>query len=164
MALPGDVPRIAELCRQGLAELLPTRGGDVFVSRDARGEPIEDDLRAAIEDPHRRLWAGTIDDAIIGYAATHVEQLRDGRTLGVIDDLFVEEGARGVGVGEVLIAQAVAWCREQGSLGVDATALPGNRATKNFFEGSGFTARMLVMHHRFDADGGPTAGSGDDAT
>jgi hypothetical protein len=38
----------------------------------------------------------------------------------------------------------------RGCSGVDATALPGNRATKNFFEESGFTARLLVMHHRLD--------------
>jgi hypothetical protein len=42
----------------------------------------------------------------------------------------------------------LAWASERGCQGVDATALPGDRATKNFFEGSGFTARLLVMHHR----------------
>ena len=29
---------------------------------------------------------------------------------------------------------------------VDAFALPGHRATKNFFEEEGFTARALIMH------------------
>ena len=32
----------------------------------------------------------------------------------------------------------------------DAMALPGHRATKNFFEAHGFTARALVMHRRLD--------------
>jgi hypothetical protein len=40
----------------------------------------------------------------------------------------------------------VAWCREQACVGIDALALPGNRATKNFFEMLGFTARALVVH------------------
>ena len=40
------------------------------------------------------------------------------------------------------------WCRDQGCRGVDALALPGMRATKNFFEESGFSARLIVMHHR----------------
>ena len=44
--------------------------------------------------------------------------------------------------------QLLEWFRGRGCNGVDATALPGNRATKNFFEMSGFTARLLVMHHR----------------
>ena len=34
--------------------------------------------------------------------------------------------------------------------GVDATALPGHRQAKNFFERAGFTARLLVMHHAVD--------------
>ena len=70
----------------------------------------------------------------------------------MVDDIFVEEGARQVGVGEAMMADLVAWCREQGCVGMDAMALPGHRSTKNFFEESGFTARNLVMHHRLDED------------
>ncbi len=43
-------------------------------------------------------------------------------------------------VGEGLLEQLVAWCREQGCVGIDAFALPGHRAAKNFFETAGFTA------------------------
>ena len=90
---------------------------------------------------------GTIDDVVIGYALARAEVLRDGTQLGVIDDLFVEEGARAVGVGEAMIGALVEWCGERGCRGIDAMALPGHRAAKNFFEESGFTARKLVMHH-----------------
>ena len=34
-----------------------------------------------------------------------------------------------------------------------ALALPGHRATKNFFEGQHFTARALVMHRRLGPAG-----------
>ena len=57
----------------------------------------------------------------------------------------------------------VAWCRERGCLGIDAAALPGSRATKNFFEESGFSARLLVMHHALGEPAAPSpepAGSG----
>ena len=37
---------------------------------------------------------GTIDGTPIGFGAVILERLRSGRTLGVITDLFVEEGAR----------------------------------------------------------------------
>ena len=49
-----------------------------------------------------------------------------------------------------MIERVLAWCRDRQCVGVDAVALPGHRATKNFFEEFGFTARALVMHHRFD--------------
>ncbi len=142
-----DVPRLAELARAAIAELAPMRGGSVWRAREARTEPVEPGLEALLDDPNARLVAGTFDGVVVGYAAAHVEELGDGSRLGVVDDIFVEEEARGVGVGEAMIDDLVAWCAERGCLGVDAMALPGHRLTKNFFEEAGFTARKLVMHH-----------------
>jgi hypothetical protein len=45
-----------------------------------------------------------------------------------------------------MMAEALAWMGRIGCTGVDALALPGARATKNFFEENGFTARLLVVH------------------
>jgi GNAT superfamily N-acetyltransferase len=149
-AAADDVARIAELVTAGIDELQPTRGGEVWAARDASAPPHEPRLEAALTDPTQRLLVGTIDDVVIGYTLGRIEQLRDGTCLGVIDDIFVEEGARGVGVGEAMIGAALSWFGEAGCVGVDAVALPGHRVTKNFFEGSGFTARKIVMHHRMD--------------
>ena len=128
--------------------MAPNRGGAVFVAREARPEPVEDSLAAAMNDPEHLVLAGTIDDTIVGYAVARVETLRTREVLGVIEDLFVEEEGRGVAVGEGLMSDLLAWFGERGCCGVDAMALPGDRGTKNFFEGSGFSARLLVMHHR----------------
>jgi ribosomal protein S18 acetylase RimI-like enzyme len=144
------LPRLADLARCALAELAPLRGGKVFLAREARAEPVEQTLAADLADDDVLLLAGTIDDAPVGYAAGRTEVLRDGARLGVITDLFVEPEARQVGVGEAMMNELLGWFRSRGCSGVDATALPGNRATKNFFEESGFTARLLVMHHRLD--------------
>jgi ribosomal protein S18 acetylase RimI-like enzyme len=97
---------------------------------------------------------GTIDDVVVGYGAVLVETLRSSAHLGVITDLFVEEEARSVGVGEAMIGALVARCRALDCVGIDASALPGHRAAKNFFETHGFTARALVMHHRLDPSPG----------
>jgi ribosomal protein S18 acetylase RimI-like enzyme len=94
------------------------------------------------------VLAGTIDDTVVGYAVARTEMLRTGQVLGVIEDLVVEEAARGVAVGERLMGDLLAWFEGRDCFGVDAIALPGDRETKNFFEGSGFSARLLVMHHR----------------
>lgn len=143
-----DIPRLADLFRIALDELTPTRGGAVFAVREARSEPVEVSFEESFDDGASALWAGTIDDVIVGYASARNERLRDGSSLAVVEDLFVEAGARSVGVGEALITEVLAWAADQGCAGVDATALPGNRATKNFFEGSGFSARLIVMHRR----------------
>lgn len=143
-----DLPRLAELARAGIAELTPMKGGVVWAAREARAEPVEESLKVSLADDATHLVVGTIDDVPVGYASVRLETLNDGSCLGVVDDIFVEEGAREVGVGEAMMGELIAWCEAHGCFGMDAMALPGHRSTKNFFEESGFTARNLVMHHR----------------
>lgn len=147
-----DIPRLAELNRAVIEELAPMRGGGIWKAREARHEPIEEGLEGLLDDPDARVLVATIDGTVVGYAVTHLEHLPDGSVLGVIDDIFVEDGARQVGLGELMINDLMSWCEERKCVGMDAMALPGHRATKNFFEESGFTARQLVMHHRFARD------------
>ncbi len=142
-----DIPAVAELARAAIAELGPMRGGAVWLAQESRREPIDEDLAGLIGKDDTRFLVGTIDGVPVGYAVAHLERLGDGSILGVVDDIFVEEGARGVGLGEAMMNDLVAWCVAQRCFGMDAMALPGHRSTKNFFEESGFTARQLVMHH-----------------
>ena len=148
-ATDADVPQLAVLARAGIAELYPMRGGAIWKAREARREPIEDDLRRTLASPGTRVLVGTIDDVPVGYAVARLEQLGDGSLLGVIDDIYVDPGAREVGLGESMMTDLVGWCRDAGCVGMDAMALPGHRSAKNFFEESGFTARKLIMHHSF---------------
>lgn len=150
VATPADVDRIADLARVAIDELTPMRGGAVWTARESRDEPIGAGIGAQLDDPDARVLVGTIDGVVIAYAVAHIEKLRDGSLLGVVSDIFVEEGARGVGVGEAMMVDLDGWCRERGCFGMDAIALPGHRATKNFFEQNGFTARQIVMHHRLE--------------
>ena len=142
-----DVPRLAELTRAAIAELTPTRGGAVWRAAEARPEPLEEGFEALLGDPDALVLVATIDHVTVGYAVVRVQHLGDGSRLGVIDDIFVEEEARGVGLGETMMNDLIAWSVEQKCFGMDAMALPGHRQTKNFFEESGFTARKLVMYH-----------------
>lgn len=142
---------MVELCRLARDELgSQERGGSVFVNREVRPEPVEDSLADAIGDPAQAVVVGCFSGAVAGYGTGRTEALDDGRRLGVIDEMFVEPGLRGVGVGEAVMARLLEWFTVQGCSGVDSFALPGMRATKNFFEASGFTARLLVVHHRLD--------------
>ena len=152
-ATPADLPDLVRLSRQAIAELGDQeRGGAVFAAREARPEPLEQGLAAALDDPDSVVVVGTFDGVPVGVATCHVEKLRDGRLLGVMDDLYVELEARSVSVGEAMMNEVLAWCRSRGCSGVDALALPGMRHSKNFFEECGFTARLLVMHHRMERE------------
>ena len=119
-------------------------------ARSARGTARGRVPRAA----HARdtsVVVGTIDDVVIGLGVGRVERLRDGRDLGIIEELFVEPEARSIGVGEAIVDLLLEFFGEHGCIGADALALPGNRATKNFFEQHGFVARSIVMHRPLDS-------------
>ena len=149
-AAPADVARIVELARLARAELSAMRGGDLWLAREAWPEPLDDVYDALVARDDALVVVGTIDDTVIGYGVVLVETLRSGAHLGVVTDLFVEEEARAVGVGEAMVNALVEHCTARACIGIDASALPGHRATKNFFETHGFTARALVMHRRLD--------------
>jgi GNAT superfamily N-acetyltransferase len=130
----------------GIAEHAGERGGPIFVRREARAEPIDASLKAAVADPDQLVLAGTYEDAVVGYAAARVDPLHDGARLAVLTELFVEPEAREVGIGDALMAAVLAWASEHGCVGVDSIALPGDRETKNFFESNGLVARAIIVH------------------
>lgn len=151
-AAPSDLARLAELAAEAMAEQVDARGGAVWSQREARAVPAGPSLDEALRDDDQLVLAGTIDETVVGYAVVRRETLRSGDALGVVSDIYVEPGARAVGVGEALVDAVLGWCRARGCAGVDALALPGNRETKNFFESFGFTARALLVHRRLDTE------------
>ena len=46
----------------------------------------------------------------------------------------------------------VSAARQAGAEGIDSLALPGDRATKNFFERFGLTARAIVVHRSLTSE------------
>lgn len=141
-----DVPRLAELVGQAITELRGGRGGEVWARHRARSVPYEPRLERELADPDHLVVVGTLDGVPLGYAVARVEALSDGGLLGVVDDLYTEPGARGIGLGELMMHALVDWCTERGCFGVDSMALPGDRHTKNFFEAFGLVARGLIVH------------------
>ena len=143
-----DIARIVELAHLMRAELAPMKGGATWLERDAWAEPLEHAYQQLVASDDACVIVGTIDDVVLGFGAVRVETLRSGARLGVVTDLFVEPEAREVGVGEEIVSALITFCTERECIGIDALALPGHRAAKNFFEEHHFTARMLVMHRR----------------
>lgn len=141
-----DLPRLAELAAQAVAELQDGRGGAVWARTGARRAPFEPTLAAELADPSRLVMVGTVDGTVMGYGVARMEVLADGGRLGVVDDLYTDPGCRELGIGEVTMQALVDWCTEQGCFGVDSLALPGDRHTKNFFESFGLVARAIIVH------------------
>ena len=52
--------------------------------------------------------------------------------------------------GEAIIGALLDDARDRGAVAVQSTALPGDRATKNFFESQGMVARAIIVHRWLD--------------
>ncbi|MGH9018967.1 MAG: GNAT family N-acetyltransferase [Acidimicrobiales bacterium] len=144
-----DADRCGELCREALNALKDVRGGALFARRET-GLVAEALLRPGgldrlLADGRRRVLVGTVDASVVGMALGRVDAVGE-TTIGVVDACYVEPEARGVGVGRALVDDLAAWFTAAGCRGIDVTALPGDRPTKNFLEGAGFKARLLTMH------------------
>ena len=140
-----DVERLAMALRNDLEH---ERGGVLWRDKDALAL---DALHRAVADEPRsdtHTLLALIDGHTFGFAHVCAVSLADGSLVGDIVELYVEAGAREIGLGEALLDAAIEWCRAHSCVGIDATALPGMRDTKNFFEGNGFTARKLTMFKR----------------
>ena len=143
VAYTGDLARLAELVQMAMTEAAGRRGGSMLVAEwlTADEDELRDGLAAAMVRSDSRLWVGTIDGAVVGVALAEAEPAGMGR----IPLIFVEPDGRGVGVGEALLEEASTWLAGHGCRTIDVTVLPGDRDTKQFFEGAGMVARLLVM-------------------
>jgi GNAT superfamily N-acetyltransferase len=148
-----DAARLAQLWDMASDELCQVRGGTLLLAQlDPRPPEITDDPGG---DPSTLLAVGTYDDVVVGLARVRAEPIGSQaggppRLLGVVEVFYVEPEARTVGVGEAIMDLVRRWAVERGCIGLDATALPGSRSTKAFFEDQGFVARLLIMHRPLD--------------
>ncbi len=130
--------RIEAEARVGLAG---QRGGDAWL---AEHPPLSD----LGEWP--TTWVGTIDDVVVGFL---VGSARDDSTRGrvfTVDRVFVRAEARELGFGDALVAAAMQSAKAGGCRYFEATALPGDRETKNLYERAAVTARSIVVSRRLD--------------
>ncbi len=142
-----DINEIVVLAAALRAQMSTERGGPLWAAHDALPTATPELLTSRLETTDLATLVGTLDGAVLAYGFAHIEPLGPKGRLGVIDELFVLEPARSVGLGETLLRALVDWCTATGvTHGIDATALPGDRLAKNFFESAGFKARRLIMH------------------
>jgi GNAT superfamily N-acetyltransferase len=148
-ATADDGPRLRELAGEWLAGLLGQRGGSLLLESDPTdpsGTGPGERIAGMIGSPGRIVLVGTLDSVVTGFACGRVDERPHAARRGVLEACYVEPGARGVGIGHLLLDNVVSWFADHGVEGVDGTALPGDRLAKNFFEAAGFKARMLTMY------------------
>ncbi len=147
-ATPDDLPVLARLYRE--LEVEQTALRPMWRLADGLAEPVEETLAAIVGSADPLLYVGLVDDVAVGFVWATVDDLlpqAGGLQVGTVRLIFTEPPARGVGVGEAMMAQVLGELRGRGVTMFDAKVSPGHRHAKNFFEAHGFSARLIVMHH-----------------
>lgn len=151
-ATPQDHAELVRLATRALDHIGAHRGGAAFLDREARNRPVDTSVAADLDASATGatlVLLGCLGDVPVGYAVARSEPTASGM-LTVVDELYVEPEARSVGVGSALMEALLDAARRHGSCGIQAEALPGDRATKNFFEGFGLVARKITVHRSLD--------------
>lgn len=141
----GELLRLDGEYRVGFAE--GARGAAQWLAEHPVPGPSE--WAARIADPQWRVFVGGIDGAVLAILSLRLGATVDGSAS--IDQVFVAEGAREIGLGDALVASALDAARAAGAPAVEAQALPGDRETKNLFERAGLVARLIVVRHNLHA-------------
>ncbi|MDA8034960.1 MAG: GNAT family N-acetyltransferase [Actinomycetota bacterium] len=144
-ARPIDRTALRSLHAAALAELSENRGG----ARLAAYLPEPDELGAGPDGPAatlRCVLVGLLDGEVVGTASASCNHSPGPAGVATLDLLFVDRAARRRGVGSLLLGGVRSWARDRGCGGIDAPALPGDRATKSLFEAAGMRARLLILH------------------
>ncbi len=147
-ATPADLELLVRLYRDLEAEMSGLSA--MWPLAEGLPEPVDDAFSEMLAAPDVVVLVGEIDGAGVGFLVARVAGLlpqAGGERRGVIPFVFVDEGARGVGVGEALLETALDELRGRGIRRFDAHVLPGHRLAKNFFESGGFAARSIIMYH-----------------
>ena len=146
-ATDDDIDQLIAL--YGPMEAEQTAKKPIWALTDGLDRDYAPTLRTALHADESWLIVGSIDGVIVGVAWATIEPMLDraeGARIGRIRLIYTQPDARGVGVGHAMLTDLLDILRAEGIRHFDAPAGPGQRATKNFFEGHGFAARSIIMH------------------
>ncbi|HEX8294407.1 MAG TPA: GNAT family N-acetyltransferase, partial [Pyrinomonadaceae bacterium] len=110
-------------------------------------------ISTQLEDPDVAVLVADDGGAVVGYAYAAVEgydymALRG--PAGVLHDVIVDPGHRGLGVGRLLLEAALAFLRSRGVPRVVLSTAEQNEAAQRLFAGMGFRRTMIEMTRELD--------------
>lgn len=151
-----DIPRILELLRQ-VNNVHHALRPELFIKNKTKYEAEELALLIGKEDAAIFVAEDAQSD-VRGYLFAFVRarsgpNLTGGTSL-YIDDLCVDEGCRGTGVGRKLLDHAKAYAGQLGCREVLLTVWEGNESAQRFYRNNGFTPRSCLLELGLTEDAG----------
>jgi ribosomal protein S18 acetylase RimI-like enzyme len=121
-----------------LATLIPQLSGSA--------DPVtEDVLRRVLADPAITMFVAHHEGNIVGSLTLAVFTIPTG-SRAWIEDVVVDESARGLGAGEALTLAALDSAKVKGATSVDLTSRPSREAANRLYLRMGFVARETNVY------------------
>ncbi len=142
-----DLPALHSLLRQVLTVHHKGRP-DLF--RGGTEKYTDEELRALLMDEMRPIFVAVRDGAVCGYSFCMFRQLpadnilTDIKTL-YIDDLCVDETARGQGIGRALYTHVCAFAKESGCYNLTLNVWACNESALRFYEACGLKPQKIGL-------------------
>lgn len=143
-----DIPRIDALLSQVL-EIHAALRPDLFVSGTRKY--TDEELKGILKDENTPVFAAVDEnDVLAGYAFCVMNDYSGSNNMQpvrslYIDDLCVDETARGSHVGRSLYEYVMAYAKEQGCYSVTLNVWEGNDSARAFYDRMGFGIQKTVM-------------------
>jgi ribosomal protein S18 acetylase RimI-like enzyme len=107
--------------------------------------PTAAELTAMIDSDGSQLFVARVDGRIVGVLTLATYPTLTG-TKAWIEDVIVDEAARGHGVGEALNQAALETARRRGIRSVDLTSRPARQAANRLYQRIGFEQRTTNVY------------------
>lgn len=142
-----DIPQILRLLVQ--VNMVHHRGRpDLFKGPATKYDEAQ--LCELLEDGTRPVFVCTQEDRVLGYVFCALRETPDspllhGHTTLFVDDLCVDETARGQGVGRTLMEHVTALAKERGCHSVTLNVWACNEGARRFYETLGMHEQRRTM-------------------
>ncbi len=138
-----------ELVRESSPELVEAMRRLVPQLSSSASVPTESDIGVVLDSESAFLLLARSDaNEIVGMLTLALLRIPTG-VRAWIEDVVVDERARGAGIGSALVSEALAIARAQGARTVDLTSRPDRVAANRLYERLGF-ARRETNVYRYD--------------
>lgn len=143
----GDIPALDKLLYQVHkvhSEIRP----DLF--RQGTKKYTDEELASILSDDRTPVFVAQRDGAVLGYAfCVHQQYVNDNNLTDIktlyIDDLCVDEAARGGHIGRALYEHVLDYARTAGCYNVTLNVWTGNDAALKFYESVGLGVQKIGM-------------------
>lgn len=107
--------------------------------------PSEDLLREIVFAPGSAVFIARVDSRIVGTLTLATFRIPTGLRAW-IEDVVVDEAARGLGVGEALTRAGIQEAQRRGAVTVELTSRPSREAANRLYQRMGFEARETNVY------------------